>query len=521
MSRDLVEIAGLNHRYRNVAALTDIDLNVPQGKLIGVVGADGVGKSTLLSIVAGVTKIQSGSVKIFERDLAEKESRNDVRARLGFMPQGLGQNLYGDLSVRENIAFFASLFGIRKSVAETRQDELLAATELTAFSHRRAADLSGGMKQKLGLCTILIHEPDLLILDEPTTGVDPLSRRNFWLLIRNVMRRKAATTLLVATADLGEAESFDWLVMMDAGRIIATGTPLELMQRADAATLEEVYETLHSGDANHRAHNGQSQRLPGDSEIVIEAIDLTRRFGNFTAVDRVNFHIRRGEIYGFIGPNGSGKTTTMKMLTGLLPPSAGTARIFGHIVEAASTEWRHRLGYMSQMFSLYSELTVKQNLEMHGRIFDLRRCDLQARIAELAREFDLDDYMDQLASRLPVGIRQRLSLAIALIHGPDLLVLDEPTSGVDPLARDKLWTTLRKLSADRGTTVFVSTHYLGEAERCDQVALMNEGRLLTADTPQALLRDKNVDSFEDAFVAFIEDDRDQRRAAQIGGDARQ
>jgi ribosome-dependent ATPase len=507
MTSDIVEIAALSHRYGKVAALTDVELALPKGKLIGVIGPDGVGKSTLLSIIAGVTRIQSGSVQVLGGDMTATAHRTKSFSRIAFMPQGLGQNLYGDLSVEENILFFASLFEIPRSLVDNRIKDLLAATELAPFADRRAANLSGGMKQKLGLCCILIHEPDLIILDEPTTGVDPLSRRNFWELIRNLMKRKPGTTVLVATAYMDEADTFDWLVMMEASRIFATGPPTELKSRSDTATLEDAFEVLLLGQTAVGDDIEEVPRRSSSSEVVIEATNLTRKFGDFTAVDQVNFQIRRGEIYGFIGPNGCGKTTTMKMLTGLLPPSSGDAHIFGKTIEAGSMELRRRLGYMSQLFSLYSELTVKQNLDMHGRLFGLRRAGLRERISELTHRFDLGDYVDQLASDLPVGLRQRLSLAVAVIHQPELLILDEPTSGVDPLARDKLWKVLRTLSDSSGTTIFVSTHYLGEAERCDRVALMNQGRLLAADTPGAIINSKAADSLEEAFVAYINDDR--------------
>lgn len=509
----VVEIRNLNHRYGKVAALTDIDMTLPEGGLFGIVGPDGVGKSTLLSLIAGVTTIQDGSVNVLGGNMAKKSHRKNICARVGFMPQGLGQNLYRDLSIVENIRFFASLFMIPRRIADARMDELLAATELAAFRDRRVADLSGGMKQKLGLCTILIHQPDLLILDEPTTGVDPLSRRNFWRLIRDMVHRKGNTTVLAATAYMGEAGDFDWLMMMDASRTFAAGTPSDLKDKARAGTLDDAYQTLLSGDTIRLTARRQTRKELNDNEVVIEARDLTRRFGDFTAVDQVNFQIRRGEIYGFIGPNGCGKTTTMKMLAGLLAPTGGTARIFGEAVKAGSTKWRRRLGYMSQLFSLYSELTVEQNLNMHGRLFDLHRRELAARVDDLTAALKLTAHMDQPASDLPVGIRQRLSLAVAIIHRPELLILDEPTSGVDPLARDKLWEVFRQLSDERGTTIFVSTHYLGEAERCDRVALMNDGRLLTADTPQSLLESKRTKSLEEAFVAYIRDDRARDRAS--------
>jgi ribosome-dependent ATPase len=512
MNSHLVEIEDLDHHYGNVAALVDINLSLAEGKITGVVGPDGVGKSTLLSIIAGVTKIQNGSVKVFGGNMAKMPHRNEVRGRVALMPQGLGQNLYGNLTVEENIKFFASLFEVPKKAVDKRMQELLEATNLSAFAQRLASKLSGGMKQKLGLCGILIHEPSLLLLDEPTTGIDPLSRRDFWHLIREMAKREVNTTILVATAYLDEADEFDRLVMMDAGRIFAAGAPAKIKKQANATTLGKAYETLLTGGTDSQPDFERSVRPPINSEIVIDSSGLTRRFGEFIAVDRVNFQIRRGEIYGFIGPNGSGKTTTMKMLTGLLPPSAGTARIFGSVVKGGAIQRLRRVGYMSQQFSLYSELTVEQNLVMHGRLFDLRHTDLAARVAELAVEFELNGYMDHLAFNLPIGFRQRLSLAVAVIHRPELLILDEPTSGVDPLAREKLWAALHSMSQERGTTILVSTHYLSEVARCDRVALMNDGRLLADDTPEALLVSQKTDNLEDAFVAYIMKDRIAQQA---------
>lgn len=513
----LIKLEALNHSYRGVAALRDVDLAIPAGGVAGIVGPDGVGKSTLLSLIAGVSRIQSGSVDLLGGSIADKSHRRAVRGRIGFMPQGLGQNLYGDLSVEENIRFFASLFSIPKAIVDTRLKELLAATDLTEVVDRHAANLSGGMKQKLGLCTILIRDPDLVILDEPTTGVDPLSRRNFWRLIRSLMQRKPGTTVVVATAYMDEAEDFDWLVMMDAGRIVAIGTPADLRHRTGTVSLNGAYQVLLSGDKVETTGTSENGGQPAKAETVIEATDLTRRFGNFTAVDRINLQICRREIFGFIGPNGSGKTTTMKMLTGLLPPTSGTIRILGDDVSFGSTLWRRRLGYMSQSFSLYTELTVGQNLRMHARLFDIPRREAIERFEELVEQFELAKHLRQTTADVPVGIRQRLSLAVAVIHRPELLILDEPTSGVDPLARERLWQALRSLSDERGTTIFVSTHYLAEAARCDRIALMNDGRLLAIDTPAALLRSKDTDDLEEAFVRFVKDDRLTDPTAHPGG----
>jgi ribosome-dependent ATPase len=349
------------------------------------------------------------------------------------------ENLYPDLSIRENIEFFGRLFGQSRSEREDRIAELLAATGLAPFADRLAKKLSGGMKQKLGLCCSLIHDPDLLILDEPTTGVDPLSRRQFWELIRRIRARRRGISVLVATAYMEEAERFDWLVAMNAGKVLASGTPAELKATIGARTLEDAFIALlpEQQRAGHRTLH-IPPRHTIDAEPVIAARGLTRRFGDFTAVNHVSFTIERGEIFGFVGSNGCGKTTTMKMLTGLLPASEGEALLFGRPLDASDLGARRRVGYMSQSFSLYTELTVRQNLSLHARLFHLPARKAATRIVELIQRFGLGEYVDQRTQDLPLGIRQRLSLAVAIVHEPEMLILDEPTSGVDPLARPVL-----------------------------------------------------------------------------------
>jgi ribosome-dependent ATPase len=316
-------------------------------------------------------------------------------------------------------------------------------TGLASFSDRPAKKLSGGMRQKLGLCCCLIHDPDLLILDEPTTGVDPLSRRQFWELIDRMRARSEGMSVVVATAYMEEAERFEWLAAMNAGKVLATGSPSELKAGAGASTLEDAFIALLPEEErrNHKTLQIPPRRVV-DGEPIIVARDLTCRFGDFTAVDRVSFTIERGEIFGFLGSNGSGKTTTMKMLTGLLAPSAGEALLFGKPLGTGDMSSRYRVGYMSQSFSLYTELTVRQNLKLHAHLYDLPPDKAKARIAELVAWFGLGDYLDQRTSDLPLGIRQRLSLAVAIVHEPEILILDEPTSGVDPLARDRFWEAL-------------------------------------------------------------------------------
>lgn len=501
-------VRNVSQRYRGVIALDNVSIDIPAGRVVGLIGPDGVGKSSLLSILAGARAIQDGQARVLGADMADRRARTQVCPRIAYMPQGLGKNLYPDLSVRENIAFFARLFGQSRSERDWRIAELMEATALSDFADRPAKKLSGGMKQKLGLCCSLIHDPDLLILDEPTTGVDPLSRRQFWDLIDRLRARSAAgMSVIVATAYMEEAERFDWLIAMNDGRILATGTPTELKAQTHAASIEDAFVALlPDRPARDRAEMPAKSELDGSHETVIVARDLTCRFGDFTAVDGVNFQIRKGEIFGFVGSNGCGKTTTMKMLTGLLPPSAGEALIFGRSMEAGNHESRSRVGYMSQAFSLYGELTVRQNLVLHARLFHLPLAAAGKRIAELIERCDLTDHVDGLAADLPLGIRQRLSLAVAIVHRPDLLILDEPTSGVDPVARNQFWRLLIELSRQDEMTIFVSTHFMNEAARCDRLSLMHEGRVLATDTPDGLIRAKGAQTLEQAFIAFLEQD---------------
>ena len=505
-SEAIARLDHVTHLYGKVAALDAVTLALPAGCMVGLIGPDGVGKSSLLGIIAGARQIQSGKVCVLGGDMADAAHRAAVCPRIAFMPQGLGKNLYPDLSVRENIEFFSRLFGQSRSEREQRIAELLAGTGLALFANRPAKKLSGGMRQKLGLCCSLIHDPDLLILDEPTTGVDPLSRRQFWELLKRIRSRRRAMSIFVATAYMEEAERFDWLIAMDNGRVLATGTPEQLRVQTGTGTVEDAFIALlpEQRRSGHRELQIPPRRII-DTEPVIAARDLTRRFGDFIAVDHVSFTIERGEIFGFVGSNGCGKTTTMKMLTGLLPASEGKALLFGRPIDASDLRSRNRVGYMSQSFSLYTELTVRQNLDLHARLFHLPIRKARARIAELIDRFGLTDYVDQRALDLPLGIRQRLSLAVAVVHEPEMLILDEPTSGVDPLARDRFWELLIDLSRNQGVTIFVSTHFMNEAERCDRISLMDSGRVLATDTPADLVKARGVATLEDAFIVNLEE----------------
>ncbi len=504
--RTVAQLSAVSLTYGTLKALDQINVTIPAGGMVGLIGPDGVGKSSLLALIAGARKIQQGQIAVLDTDIANRRLRETLLPRIAYMPQGLGRNLYPTLSVTENVDFFARLFGLNRRARAARINELLIATGLAAFHDRPAAKLSGGMKQKLGLCCALIHDPDLLILDEPTTGVDPLSRRQFWELIQRIRVRHPAMTVLVATAYMEEAEHFDWLLAMDAGKIIGTGSAAELKTQTDSQTLEEAFIRLLPPERQQGHH---ALVIPprdiNNHQWAIEAQGLTQRFGDFTAVDNVSFAIGKGEIFGFLGSNGCGKTTTMKMLTGLLPPTEGSARLFGAPVDADNVATRSQVGYMSQAFSLYGELTVLQNLELHARLFHLPEEKVAARVENLLTRFELKPYVSLPAAGLPLGIRQRLSLAVAVVHEPSLLILDEPTSGVDPIARDQFWELLVELSRQQGVTIFISTHFMNEAERCDRISLMHAGQVLASDTPEALRASKQAPTLEAAFIAYLED----------------
>ncbi|HET6195313.1 MAG TPA: ATP-binding cassette domain-containing protein, partial [Acetobacteraceae bacterium] len=417
----VVRVEALRHRYGRQPALAPVTLDIPAGQLVGLIGPDGVGKSTLLGLISGAKRCQAGSLQVLGGSMRSARHRRRVCPRIAFMPQGLGKNLYADLSVRENIDFFARLFGHGRRERSRRIAELLVATGLEPFGDRPAGKLSGGMRQKLGLCCALVHDPDLLILDEPTTGVDPLSRRQFWELIASLRARQPGMSVLVATAYLEEAERFDWLIAMNAGAVLATGTPAQLKSMAGVDAIEAAFIALLP-EGKGRGPFVVPPRRAADHETAISAQGLTRRFGDFTAVDHVSFDIQRGEIFGFVGSNGCGKTTTMKMLTGLLPATEGSATLFGKPIAADGMRSRMRVGYMSQSFSLYTELTVRQNLDLHARLFHLPAATVATRVEHLIGQFELAGYRDQLASSLPLGIRQRLSLAVAVVHRPDVLI---------------------------------------------------------------------------------------------------
>ncbi|MDU4438799.1 MAG: ABC transporter ATP-binding protein/permease [Neisseria sp.] len=513
-----VSIQNLSHRYGKTLALDDVSLDIPKGATVGLIGPDGVGKSTLLSLMAGVKVIQDGRVEVLGGDMADKDVRRDLSHRIAFMPQGLGRNLYPTLSVYENIDFHARLFGLDGQERTRQITRLMEATHLAPFAGRAAGKLSGGMKQKLSLCCALVHSPDLLILDDPTTGVDPVSRRQFWALVDDLRREHAGMTVIVATAYIEEAQRFERLLAMDAGRLLENKPTADVLADYGTDVLEEAYVKMLPPEKQQGSGGLDITPFVPDPAAppAMEAHGLTKRFGDFTAVDHVSFTIQKGEIFGFLGSNGCGKSTTMKMLTGLLEATEGDATLLGKPIDAGGLDTKMRVGYMSQAFSLYEELSVRRNLDLHARLYQMGAKGAAA-VEEALQQFDLADVADTAPASLPLGIRQRLQLAAACLHHPEVLILDEPTSGVDPAARDMFWRHLLKLSREDKITIFVSTHFMNEAARCDRISFMHKGRVLAVGTPAELATRQNAPDLEEAFVQYLIEAESDNGHSEQGG----
>lgn len=553
---------GFTKRYHSVVAVDGLDLEIRRGEVFGLIGPDGAGKSSLMKAAAGVLTFDAGSLEVFGISLDSERACEQVKGRLGLMPQGLGQNLYADLSVEENINFFGQLRLVPKAELEQRKNELLEATRLDAFRDRPMKQLSGGMKQKLGLVCTLIHAPDLIILDEPTTGVDPVSRRDFWAILTRLLQSRGITAL-VSTAYMDEASRFDRIGLMFGGKLLAIDSPEAIGRLAPGtllnATLPEASamttlsrlrktfpqadvlgSTLHLfvDDANAESAleqvialapelprdqwcatapaledtfiallrkrglvqlqgSGEGSVLggsgPGDKSMTstdtgaaIEAHDLTRMFGEFRAADAVNFVVPQGQIFGLLGANGAGKSTVIKMLTGILRPTSGEGRVAGADMRNAGFEIKERIGYMSQAFSLYLDLTVVENVRLYAGIYGLNKATTEQRLAWVLDMAGLQQQRGVRAASLPMGQRQRLALGCALVHRPRVLFLDEPTSGVDPIGRRSFWEILYRLSREEKVAILVTTHYMSEAEHCDHLALMYAGRVVADDSPAGM-----------------------------------
>jgi len=472
MSTSAIELRGLTRKFGAVTAVDALSFDVPAGTLFGLVGPDGAGKTTTLRMLAGVLRPSGGDAIVGGVSVARDPE--GVKHRVAYMSQRFG--LYTDLTVRENIDFYADLYQVPKAERGPRLERLYKFSGLGPFEDRLAGKLSGGMKQKLSLCSALIHHPQIMLLDEPTFGVDPISRRELWAIIREMVAD--GMTVVVATSTPDEAERCDDVVLLDQGRV----QPGKRVVAPPALVHPE-------------AHLG--------AEHQVSVSGLTRRFGDFTAVDNVSFDVAAGEVFGFLGPNGAGKTTTIRMLTGLLAPTEGTGVVAGHDVRT-DAEWiKQRIGYMSQAFSLYNDLTVEENLQFFGGLYEVTGARGEERRAWALEMAGLTDQRTRMTAELPLGYKQRLALGCAVLHEPPILFLDEPTSGVDPAARRAFWELIYGF-ADRGTTVFVSTHHMDEAEYCHRIALMNRGKLIALDKPAALKAELGVPTLEDVFVTMVE-----------------
>ena len=581
-----LHFAGANKKSAGTDALRHIDMQIAAGQLIALVGPDGAGKTSLMRLMTGLMKPTSGQLHVLGFDVVTHPQA--VQDRISYMPQRFG--LYEDLSVRENFELYADLHGVAKDIRHERYTRLMQMTDLTAFADRPAGKLSGGMKQKLGLACTLVRSPELLLLDEPTVGVDPLSRRELWRIITQLIEEEHLS-VIVSTTSLDEAEHCAQVHVMYEGQVLVKGAPevirhdadglcyvaqtpehmpsrelqVQLFDRPDLiidavpqggnvcfvkcaetseTQLKEVLHDISFAPVAARLEDGfmvvlrQHMATQAASPIpvaapetieppslnhdtIIEVKDLVRTFGDFTAVASTTFSVQRGEVFGLLGPNGAGKTTTFRMLCGLLPASSGFLQVAGVNLRTARAMARRKVGYVSQKFALYGSLSVLENLTFYGRAYGLTGDRLNTRIATMLQQFDLTNHQHSDSGALPGGFKQRLSMAVALLHEPDVLFLDEPTSGADTLARREFWRRITVL-AEQGTTIVITTHFMEEAEYCDRVLIQDAGRVLALGTPNEVRRQtgKEYNSMDEAFIAIIETSRAQQAAAASNPTAR-
>jgi len=555
----IISVNNVVKSYKKMTALHGVSFDIQESEIFGLLGPDGSGKSTLMHIMSGILRAEGGSVHVLGIDVLKDPEK--IKMDIGLMAQGLGLTLSGDLSVKENINYYSDIHGVPYQEREDMKERLLAMTHLTPFARRLVKNLSGGMRQKLALCCTLVHSPRILFLDEPTTGVDPISRRDFWIIINDIVSHKKITAV-VSTAYMDEAERFHRVAMMYKGKILGIGPPKEFKSRLIGrvyelytSNLTKAYDILQSiedlenvvslghkivvesvsgerlqwkikgllakegidvysfeaseptmasvfvssvksfeqkekrvrvKDLFERYSSKLVQEYKHGKEAVVEIHELVKDFGKFRAVDHVSFDMLRGEIFGFLGPNGSGKTTTIKMLCGLLKPTSGSGTIAGFDLLRDREEITKRIGYMSQKFSLYKNLTVSENIELFGGIYGVSRPILKERMKLVLELADLEGREREMAGDLPMGVKQRLALGCAFIHQPEIIFLDEPTSGVDPIARARFWEIINELSRRTRMTIIVTTHYMDEAEQCDRLLLINDGRVCALDTPEKL-----------------------------------
>lgn len=576
IAKDLVKVfSGVTKKAPEIRALDSLTINIRAGELTALVGPDGAGKTTFQRLISGLYAPSSGSLTVLGTDVSVDPQT--VQNRISYMPQRFG--LYEDLSVQENLELYADLHGVDMTSRKERFERLLTITDLTRFTGRPAGKLSGGMKQKLGLACTLVRSPDLLLLDEPSVGVDPLSRRDLWKIIEQLVQDEKLS-VIISTAYMDEAERCAQVYVMYQGRILAHGTPDELRKKADGLTWQatppgvmkarslqarllenrkQVIDAVPKGDAvrficqqnsdeslaheyhatrrnaeledgfmvllhqaQHQDRHAPSEQVKAsmvsvqqgeeaEDKPVIVVRDLVRKFGDFTAVASTSFEVSRGEIFGLLGPNGAGKTTTFRMLCGLLPATSGQLEVAGMNLRTARAKARARIGYVSQKFALYGNLTVRENLTFFGGAYGLSGKHLAQQIEASLDQFSLTP--DAISGELPGGFKQRLSMAAALLHEPEIVFLDEPTSGIDPLARRAFWYTIGEL-ANKGITIIVTTHFMEEAEYCDRIAIQDAGKMLALGTPREVRQKAGLEHAIDmntAFIAIVENARTNER----------
>ena len=473
-----IEVKHISKRYGKVQALQDVSFSVEQGEVFGLIGPDGAGKSTLFRLMATLLLPDEGSIMVDGFDTIGQ--MRQIRRRVGYMPGKF--SLYQDLTVEENLKFFATLFG---TTIEEGYDTIKAIyQQIERFKDRRAGALSGGMKQKLALSCALVHKPSVLFLDEPTTGVDPVSRKEFWDMLGTL--KQLGITIVAATPYLDEVRRCERVAFLDQGQIKGVGAPDEILERFKDVFNPPGIERNTKVDTQSPADNSQSSILnPQSSENVIEVEHLVKAFGSFHAVDDISFCVKRGEIFGFLGANGAGKTTAMRMLTGLSQPTSGTGTVVGYDISTQYEEIKKRIGYMSQKFSLYEDLTVRENIRLFAGIYGMDEAEIDRKTDELLERLRFSEHKNDLVSSLPLGWKQKLAFSVSIFHEPGIVFLDEPTGGVDPATRRQFWELIYD-AAQRGITVFVTTHYMDEAEYCDRISIMVDGKIRAMGTPAEL-----------------------------------
>ena len=492
-----IEVNNLTKKFADGdPAIDNLTLNIEKGKITGVIGPDGSGKTTLIRIVAGLLSPTEGEVSTL--GLNPAIDKKIINGRIGYMPQKFG--LYEDLTVLENLNLYADLKEIPIGEKDSIFNKVLTMTDLDRFQDRLAGALSGGMKQKLGLACTLLGTPELLLLDEPSVGVDPISRRELIKMVKALATD--GMTILWSTAYLDEAHSFDSCVVLNEGKIIYSGLPHELSPTTQGFE-DKVIELMGGFNPAPSLLAEKFEMREGNGEFVIEALDLVKKYGDFYAVKNNTFHIKKGEIFGLLGPNGAGKSTSFKMMCGLSTPTKGTAKIMGQDILVNPSKARSYLGYMAQKFSLYGDMSVLQNLRFFAGVYGLNIFKRKEKIDEIVEIFHFKKYLDSDAKELPLGYKQRLSLACAVMHNPPVLFLDEPTSGVDPITRREFWHHIKAL-AQKGVTVMVTTHFMDEAELCDRISLFYKGEAIATGSPAELKQMVNVQTMEEAFVGLIE-----------------